>query len=409
MYVESAQVHLKDRPSISILLGSGFSAPMGYPTADDVSMTLLDFDKNKDIDWMGKLFTRTNDTISYVDPHNEYSKQFCFCKELIWQYVHENKGFNYEDFYDFIKSESTSPQFKYLNYFVRYFSNPNKDAKNMYRQYFFAMDSIYQQMVAETIHDKYNNQWYDEDIEYFTVEKYNDFLQMLQEWSQQYIINVHTLNHDLLFESFNKTMFLSRLISDGFDELESPFLGKLLKDDVEYSVRLARYTGKYNTPIRLYKLHGSINYVRCGKINMDGVWSATDIVKIKKGIKIDDDILRDDFKGNYREIYFSNNVHADFLTGTTSKMMKYNDPLLYKPNFDFFKENLANANFLIIIGYGGNDSGINELILKNFKFNKNKVYIISYTISDNLKCFAEKIGAVTYPQKIESFDKTWFQ
>lgn len=398
--------HQEIRPSLSILLGSGFSVPMGYPTAKDVSNKLLDFDKNKDIDWVGKLSTRTDNTPSYMDPHNEHSKQFCFCKELI---DHEkNEVHNYEDFYDFLKAEANAPTYKYLNLFIRHYSNQDRDANDEYRQYLFAADSIYQQMVAETIRDKNNNQWYDESTIDEIENSYDSFIHFLQEWSKKYVVNVHTLNHDLLFESFNKTDRLSGLISDGFNESDSPFIGKCHKDDFEHEVRLPRYTGIFNTPIRLYKLHGSIDYMRCGKTNMNGVWSATDIVKIRKGIKIDDDILRVDSKDNRQETYFSSSLHTDFLTGTTSKIIKYNDPLLYKPNFELFKKNLKNADILIIIGYGGCDSAINEMILEHFKFNKNKSYIINCCISGELKCFAEKIGAITYEQKIENFDKAWF-
>ena len=42
--------------------------------------------------------------------------------------------------------------------------------------------------------------------------------------------------------------------------------------------------------------------------------------------------------------------HADFLTGTTSKIERYKEPLLYKDLFELFKQNLREAKILLIIG-----------------------------------------------------------
>ena len=57
--------------------------------------------------------------------------------------------------------------------------------------------------------------------------------------------------------------------------------------------------------------------------------------------------------------------HADFLTGTTSKIQRYNEPLLFRKLFKRFKNNLRKADMLIIIGHGCKDVGINEMIKEN--------------------------------------------
>jgi hypothetical protein len=64
------------------------------------------------------------------------------------------------------------------------------------------------------------------------------------------------------------------------------------------------------------------------------------------------------------------NYHPDFLTGTTSKISRYEEPLLYKKLFELFKKNLNKAEMLIIIGYGCKDSEINRYILEEFGTNK---------------------------------------
>mgnify|MGYP003467862353 FL=1 len=117
-------------------------------------------------------------------------------------------------------------------------------------------------MAAHLLKDKTGKSWYDD--EPFKVNFYNGyqgFLTYLSELSRKFIVNVHTLNHDLLFESFNNTGFINGEISDGFDEYGSEYYGKLSDNGRTYHCRLERYKGRYNTPIRLYKLHGSLDYV----------------------------------------------------------------------------------------------------------------------------------------------------
>lgn len=410
---KTKMVSINGQQSISILLGSGFSVPMGYPTAKGIGETLVDIaqgksGQNKDIDWSGKLVTRTDNVPSAIDSHNEYSKQFWFCKELISLYSEENKGFNYEIFYDFINSKEILNLPKYLALFRKFVGDSIDDPrelKRQFEQYLFNANFIIQQMVADTIHDKTGERWYDESVCQETIDKYDRFLQKFQEWSHNYTINVHTLNHDLLFESFNKTMLLSGLISDGFEEQGSPFYGKLNKDNVEYDVRLARFTGNYKTPIRLYKLHGSLNYARYCRPNKNLLWEPSHIVKIRKYIPYDS-IFYYNSKTNKDEHNFET-ILPDFLTGTTSKTIKYNDSLIYKPNLDAFKKNMQEAEMLVIIGYGGNDSEINKMILKHFDSQNKKSYVISPSISGELKSLAGKIGATTYERKIEDFDKNW--
>ena len=400
-------------PSISILLGSGFSAPMGYPTAKGVGETLVDIaqgksGQNMDIDLCGKLI-KTNNTHSFPYSRSEYSRQFCFCKELISLYSEENKGFNYENFYDFINSKEILNLPKYLAFFRKFVGDSIDDPrelKRQFEQYLFNANSIIQQMVADTIHDKTGERWYDESVCHETVEKYDGFLQKLHEWSQNYTINVHTLNHDLLFESFNKTMLLSGLISDGFEEQGSPFYGKLNRDNVEYNVRLARFTGNFKTPIRLYKLHGSLNYARYCRPNKNLLWEPSHIVKIRKYIPYES-IFYYNIETNSDEHNFET-ILPDFLAGTTSKTFKYNDSLIYKPNLDAFKKNLQEAELLLIVGYGGNDSGINE-ILDVYDYKTKRVYIIDQAPQDNLIQLAQKMNAILINKSIEFFEPNWIQ
>lgn len=103
-------------------------------------------------------------------------------------------------------------------------------------------------MAAHLLKDKTGKSWYDDEpfkVDFY--DGYNGSLTYLSELSHEFIVNVHTLNHDLLFESFNKTGFINGSISDGFDEYGSEYYGKLTAKGRTYHCRLERYKGRYNT------------------------------------------------------------------------------------------------------------------------------------------------------------------
>ena len=74
--------------------------------------------------------------------------------------------------------------------------------------------------------------------------------------------------------------------------------------------------------------------------------------------------------------------HADFLTGTTSKIKRYSEPLLFRKLFKKFRKNLRDADKLIIIGYGCKDEGINEMIKENFDYRNKPSFIIDAYAKD---------------------------
>ena len=93
----------------------------------------------------------------------------------------------------------------------------------------------------------------------------------------------------------------------------------------------------------------------------------------------------------YEEYPFA--YHANFLTGTTFKIKKYEDPFLFKPLFNLFKKNLEKSEMLIIIGYGCKDSGINDIIKKHFK--GDKIFLVDPYCDKNktVNEFAMRVGA----------------
>ncbi len=391
---EEQELPLAGRKSISLLLGAGFSVPSGYPTGGKVNEALLNFHQyHISFSAAGELMFPQNDNMQSLPYDNQFQKFFIFCKRLISQYAKDYGSFDYETFYDFTKTKAVyNQQYQEL-------CEDLMDEFNDYRSFINGIEPIYNQMVAYLIHDKNYETWNDERPSHLGyVENYDGFLKVLSQWSKDSIVNVHTLNHDMLFESFRKTGYMAGLISDGFDEYGSRYYGVLHKGNASYNVRLERYKGRYNTPIRLYKLHGSLDYILYKRTNENGCLIPDCYIKIKKYINPGYLMRSSGSKIGYERYPFA--YHSDFLTGTTSKINRYNEPLLYKKLFKKFRNNLRSAQKLIIIGYGGRDSKINEIIKQNFDYQNKKVFIIDPYPSDDLKTFANQIGAKTIEKSI---------
>ncbi len=391
---EQVSVPLAGRKSVAILIGAGFSAPKGYPIGNDMNNGLLKFDdKNVDFSPSGELAISTDGQKPQFQINgvlNAHQKYFIFCKRLIKEYTKaHNDEFDYEVFYDFIKSEEAKEE----RYQV--LCNDLCDEFESYDNYLFNVVYIYNQMVEYLLKDKDGKRFYDnEPFRVGYIDGYNGFLKYLSNLSDSYIINVHTLNHDLLFESFNKTEYINGKISDGFDEYGSEYYGNLIQDNRTYHCRLERYTGRYNTPIRLFKLHGSLDYVPFYKTTSNYTMIPERYVKLKWGMGAGDIIKGRKSKIGYDISPFE--YHADFLTGTTSKIQRYNEPLLFRKLFKKFKKNLQNAEKLIVIGYGCKDKGINEMIKEYFDYTNKPVYIIDKYAGDTVLEFGDNINAKIY-------------
>lgn len=376
------------KSSISFLLGAGFSAPMGYPIGNQLNERLINFRQYKiGVSTDGKLFSLIDgqDTQTYGNPYSIYLD--C-CISLIEKYSTLNK-FDYEEFFEFLAKKLYLSNPEYLEVCKTHITETiTIDCLSSNIQ------EIYNQMVAHLLKDGDNMSWYDNKPYHIgRIDKYDGFLNLLKKWKEDNIIHVHTLNHDMLFESFNKTDYISGEVCDGFEELGSDYYGILrTKEDHTYTVRLERYTATYNRNIRLYKLHGSLDYVLYYRTSdKTGTMVPDKYIKTKYGIGYDK-LLRDTHNGvDYERYPFAYN--ASFLTGTTSKIKKYEDPYLFKQLFELFKNNLEHSEILIIIGYGCKDIGINKIIAESFK--GRDIYIVDPYCDGNVTvmAFAKKVGA----------------
>lgn len=392
------------RESVAFLLGAGFSIPMGYPTGSAVNKGILNFDEQPvAFSPAGELAYSTDGTKPNFGYENNYEQQFNLCKELIAAYSKTVDEFDYEKFMDVLRSKTLHDDY------VAVFSKYKKEAD----AFLFLtgnLPDIYSQMVAYLLKDADNKSWYEGEPTHIGpyIDKprasYNSFLQYISKLKEDYLVNIHTLNHDLSLESFNKSEYINGDISDGFDDLGSRYFGKLCIEGRDpYRCRLERYTGRYyGKPIRLFKLHGSLNYVMMHRDTEYGMVDDSE-VKFRYGMGLMDLEREHSKKNGYDNDFFS--YHADFLTGATTKPSYYRTRF-YKKLFHKFKNNLLHAKTLVVIGYGGKDEGINDYLLSYFDYRNKPCYFIDPGISRNaqLMGLAVKMNAIRIEKSISDFN-----
>lgn len=384
---------LDKRGSISLLLGAGFSVPMGYPTANSLATKLLHLDEERicfSPSGQLSIYPKQTKQDTIDGQSNYWEKIYTLCKRLIIAYYEANNTFDYEAFYDFLHDEIFQ-----MNYIKC--SQGITDEYNNYKSLLINVKPVFNQIIAYLIEGNACGCWLRNEPFTNYIEGYNGILNCLKLWGKKNVVNIHTLNHDTLFESFQNTEYLNNMISDGFDDYGSDFYGLLKCGNKDFKVRLERYTARYNKPLRLYKLHGSFDYVPFHR-NQNKSKPFNTYVKIPYGVNTGDLLRAYGRKMNYELSPFE--LHADFLTGTTSKMLRYGEPF-YKNLFKRFCHNLCNAEKLVIIGYGCHDKGINNVIFNNFDKSRPS-FIVSPKPTSYINDFAQRINATILDMGVES-------
>lgn len=231
---------MNKRKQVALLFGAGFSAPAGLPTARILNENL----KSK-IESNLNNSNNIRNTDMYSQDKDKNARKLLF--EIISLYSREFECFDYEEFYDFLHSGSVrvGRYEEVINKFVT--------ERITLGDYVCCITEIYNKLINSLLTIPYNN-----------LDVYDGLEDFLSHVARQYVINVHTLNHDLLFEQLIETANLQLNFSDGFTEIGSPYYGiyENKEYNVRYHCRLARFTNNYkDKAIRLYKLHGSLNYV----------------------------------------------------------------------------------------------------------------------------------------------------
>jgi hypothetical protein len=392
------------RTTISFLIGSGFSIPDGLPGVRELNQRLSKIDESE-------ILIHTDQTTLFLKGQNDPNR-WCniderfFLQEFLEFYnseiLKDNETFHYETFYDFYSgyiynNENT----KEIESFNKKF-NERHDNKLYERDCFnriLDFNRSFNQLLASLLHKSK----YFENVSYANYPRYENFVGFLKELIINNDIKIHTLNHDLLFEFLGHNhSSLWENFTDGFQLVGSPFYGILShefnpntvnKVYKEYLVKLEQFTNKFDKPISLYKLHGSIfNTIVYTKqpeqkrIRLKGNYAIS-------GIKME---VQDTKTGEYQFVDLYDETAPDFLSGTTNKTRFYTKDPYYINLFKHFENNLLTSDKLIVIGYGFQDIGINEY-LEKFFLSKGKQMIIIDPFKPKTH-FIEKYNA-TYIQK----------
>ena len=393
--------------SISLLLGAGFSVPKGYPTGKELNDKILACDETE-----------------FTFPNGIYTIRFDFVRELIHFYNENIKTFDYEEFYDYLVEEAYKD--KRLEEIGKHFPRiKNEKLKELLDN----SPSIYTKMVGHYLKDREGKRYYDDEGHACKpiMPGYTGILNCFEQWGKEGVVHIHTLNHDLWLERLAVSDWMQGELSDGFDEIGSPYyIWSLYLTRLADNKRVPFYNGKYDKKFRLYKLHDSRDYVcyRTSKKHLSDeereLWKddyvSNNLFKGHDEFKIPVAYLKTaklkpeykackkicDDKGKFLEYEIDcGDSDPDFLTGTTSKIERYKEPLLYKKLFEYFKSNLKKAEKLIIIGYGAKDKEINRMLVEHFDHQKKPSFIVDPHAGDSVKDLQKNLGATLITTSLE--------
>jgi hypothetical protein len=354
------------KKNISFLLGSGFSVPAGYPTTTELNKRLCKIDASEihiGLDKTASFLFGEPDPNAQIGPE-EKSFLERFLKFYCGNVLARGQDFHYEIFYDYYMDvldggEYSEDLLSFLDDFRAEY-RVNTDNDHLLSDFRFTFSQLMAQLLTKPLECVHLVPPYYPD--------YRAFLHLAEELAKTHRVHFHTLNHDLYMEHLADSESIGE-IDNGFEELGSPFYGRISNKNGKYMVRLSRFINKFENPFCLYKLHGSI----------DQFWfehdHKPDLIKLKKGISNWRMHKEVEENGVLQYVNHPTDLLPDFLTGTTSKITRYSDGI-YPTIFNHFQNNLQSSNTLIIIGYGFGDSGINDFIERDFLTDDSKTLFV---------------------------------
>lgn len=381
------------KKTVSILLGSGFSIPEGLPTVNDINKRMSKIDESEIMihSSMRAIF------LNGQKDENRWSRseERLFVQEFIEFYnskiLKPDEPFHYETFYDFyaLYLHEGKVNKEVLDTFCDEFASKHIKGESTFDTYnrISYFNRTFNQLLSSLLHrTKYLGE-----ITSFSGNSYQGFIGYLTELLKSFDVKVHSLNHDLFFEwLMNYSSGLSEYLCDGFEYDGSPFYGILRsRKNIEgfdlqksYRVKLSQFTERFDNNLCLFKLHGSINnYI----VHTDG--SDTSRIHWEYDIEELYKEKSDPVSGKSSTVGAIENVDPDFLTGTYNKLIYYKNDPYYQTLFKHFEDNLAVSDFLLVIGYGFADPGINEYLETHFLSKGKKMVVIDPNLptSDLLK------------------------
>lgn len=395
------------RPKVSILVGSGFSIPEGLPGVRQLNQRLCKIDESE-------ILIQTDQRTIFLngqDDPNRWTRwdERIFLQEFLEFYNAEvlkpNDEFHYETFYDYYSGylNLTKQENKEaIEGFYQHFNDKHFKGSDNPRSCYDRISLFnisFNQLLASQLHKRQ----YFEDISTLNHPPYDAFIGFLKELLKTSDIKFHTLNHDLFFDWVGQHHSdLWQNFTDGYQLEGSPFYGTVTTDfnsnsenkvHKTYYVKLAHFVDKFDKSLSFYKLHGSVFNTIVYTPHPD-----QQRIHIKDNYGISQYFMETTHPqtGEYQLKFLSDEVARDFLSGTTNKTRYYTSDPYYKNLFKHFENNLCESDLLVIIGYGFQDSGINNY-LENFFLTRGKHMVVIDPYKPNTELI-EKYNA-TYISK----------
>jgi len=337
---------------IVFLFGAGISIPAKIPNTKEITQTLL-YNKNIVRGSAENFYfddPQNNDWSLYKDIPNRVQTFLLSLKDEIQDYYgKEKREINYEDIFyllDFIEynfyQSNGNPAFKYL---IKEFEPKIKSLLTPLDELLEDSFNI-ERLLSET--KKFIRQV----VSKILAKKAESFdgLKFLNEAlmdEDSSIFEIFTLNHDIVIEQNFESQKLN--YNDGFREIDG--VGNIWDPQLFDN----------NDKIKLYKIHGSINWQYYDQYS----WEDNRILK---------------FPVNMIDKFDTIN-NALILIGTHNKMSDYIKDLYLELYYRFYRI-LNSSNDLVIAGYSFNDRGINQKIFNWLNNPSHNIVIIDPNVED---------------------------
>lgn len=354
--------------SILFFFGSGVSFPSGLPSANEITNKILIGEWNRHTDsnfYPGRntnpVFAK-NDITPKIQIFLKFIKEYAdeyFAKRMIGEANYEHIYFIVNQLHNELTFESDNPA---LKPFIQFIENKFDFENN---KEFFEYDKPigFKDLV-----------WRSEDfincVIWQSLYSENDpigfeLITEILNFNKNLNLDIATLNHDLILEKYldnNSITFF-----DGFSEPNGDFCYFTPNN---YSKCIQR--------IKLYKLHGSLNWYRLRTFDENKKLTTDFYAKLVGNNHWNVQDKEGNFLGNTLESY------PIFLSGTGNKLSAYNSGIIKFIHLEF-DEVLIKHDLMIMSGYGWNDKGINIRLMEWIMTSDQRKLIILHEDPESIK------------------------
>lgn len=367
---------------LCILLGAGFSAPVGMPLGKDIQ-TRFDRDQRNMLlvasssEWFW--VDEKNETFIHNGQINSQNIYYSYIINELVKFYKEEKGsfIDYEDFFQYLITKFEQKD-GWLNHIYEVakrslfedYPNWNTPEALDYNPYLNDEPSVNRliSIINHLIADLLNVKITEDQL----IKCYTGFVNYIMNFDD---VSIFTLNHDLILERTLEVFGVK--YSRGFSDNKST----VFFEDTKLPVFNNNFE---NGKIKIFKLHGSLDYYR---YNIDDYFNyfTTTNYRAKHYAQTRNPLTNE-------VIYeFNTDIVPRFITGKDKPKIIKND-YMYSKLFERFGDEIVSTENLLVSGYSFGDEHINKELMK-----RNDIKIINqnpfnkYPFSGNIKDINELI------------------